>query len=375
HVRAPAPAPARGTAPAQARRRVPRPGGARGDRRAALLGALGRPEGAHPDRPRARRRAPAPPPRRAHRRRRPRGDGRDHGRDHPAQPRARAHGRLGEPPAPHRPAGRTLGHLGRRRPGGEGHRGGAALAGAHRGRVRRRRRPRMSTLVQILSPDFLLRDALVGSVLVGVVCPLVGAYFVLRRMIFLGVALPQLSAAGLAFPFVGYRLAVGAHEHGNVSERSLAMVGSFAFTLTGLLVLTAFERRGRETVEARIGVTYAIAAALTILFLAVDPHGDAEMVNLLKGDILATTRTSLTLLAYVLGAVVLVLFAFRKEFLLVSFDRDLAVVFGKRAALWDGLLYLLIGITISLGVMTAGPLVTFGFLVVPPLTARLVTRR
>ena len=233
----------------------------------------------------------------------------------------------------------------------------------------------MSTLVQILSPDFLLRDALVGSVLVGVVCPLVGAYFVLRRMIFLGVALPQLSAAGIAFSFVGYRLAVGVHEHGNVSERELAMLGSFAFTLGGLLVLTAFERRGRETVEARIGVTYAIAAALTILFLAVDPHGDAEMVNLLKGDILATTRTSLTLLASVLGAVVLVLFACRKEFLLVSFDRDLAVVFGKRAALWDGLLYLLIGITISLGVMTAGPLVTFGFLVVPPLTARLVTRR
>jgi len=233
----------------------------------------------------------------------------------------------------------------------------------------------MSTLVQILSPDFLLRDALVGSVLVGVVCPLVGAYFVLRRMIFLGVALPQLSAAGIAFSFVGYRLAVGAHEHGNVSERELAMLGSFAFTLTGLLVLTAFERRGRETVEARIGVTYAIAAALTILFLAVDPHGDAEMVNLLKGDILATTRTSLTLLASVLGAVVLVLFACRKEFLLVSFDRDLAIVFGKWAGLWDGLLYLTIGVTISLGVMTAGPLVTFGFLVVPPLTARLLTRR
>jgi len=233
----------------------------------------------------------------------------------------------------------------------------------------------MSTLVQILSPDFLLRDALVGSVLVGVVCPLVGAYFVLRRMIFLGVALPQLSAAGIAFSFVGYRLAVGPHEHGNLSERSLAMVGSFTFTLAGLLVLTAFERRGRETVEARIGVTYAIAAALTILFLAVDPHGDAEMVNLLKGDILATTRTSLTLLASVLGAVVLVLFACRKEFLLVSFDRDLAVVFGKWAGLWDGLLYLTIGVTISLGVMTAGPLVTFGFLVVPPLTARLLTRR
>jgi ABC-type Mn2+/Zn2+ transport system permease subunit len=233
----------------------------------------------------------------------------------------------------------------------------------------------MKELLQILSPDFLLREALVGSVLVGVVCPLVGAYFVLRRMIFLGVALPQLSAAGIAFSFVGYRLVVGPHEHGTLSERELAMVGSFAFTLAGLLVLTAFERRGRETVEARIGVTYAIAAAMTILFLALDPHGDAEMVNLLKGDILATTSASLGLLAGILGAVVLVLFAFRKEFLLVSFDRDLAVVFGKWAGFWDGLLYLTIGVTISLGVMAAGPLVTFGFLVVPPLTARLLTRR
>jgi ABC-type Mn2+/Zn2+ transport system permease subunit len=77
----------------------------------------------------------------------------------------------------------------------------------------------------------------------------------------------------------------------------------------------------------------------------------------------------------IFGAVVLVLMAFRKEFLLVSFDRELAVVFGKRVEVWDMLLYLTIGLAISLGVMTAGPIVTFGFLVVPPVTARLITRR
>jgi len=233
----------------------------------------------------------------------------------------------------------------------------------------------MDTLTEILRPEFLLRDALVGSVLVGAVCPLVGVYFVLRRMIFLGVALPQLSAAGIAFAFVAYRLVVGPHEHLNVNERSLAMAGAVAFTLGGILVLAALERRGRETLEARIGVTYTVAAALTVLFLAADPHGDAQMVNLLKGDILATTSASLGVLASVFAVVVVVLFAFRKEFLLVSFDRDLAVVFRKRVGLWDTLLYLAIGVTISLGVMTTGPLVTFGFLVVPPLTARLVTRR
>ena len=233
----------------------------------------------------------------------------------------------------------------------------------------------MSTLLEILDPNFLLHDALVGSLLVGLVCPLVGVYFVLRRMIFLGVALPQLSAAGIAFAFFAYRAVVGVHAHEEPSERALAMVGSFAFTLIGLLVLAALERRGRNMVEARIGTTYALAAAATILFLAADPYGEAHMVNLLKGDITTTQSGHVTLLAVVYGAVVLVLLALRKELLLVSFDRELAMVFGRRVVLWDGLLYLLIGITISLGVMTAGPLVTFGFLVVPALTARLVTRR
>ena len=106
-----------------------------------------------------------------------------------------------------------------------------------------------------------------------------------------------------------------------------------------------------------------------------DPGADAHMVSLLKGDILATTSASLSVLIGVFSLIVLLLFAFRKEFLLVSFDRDLAVVFRKRVGLWDSLLYLVIGVTISLGVITAGPLVTFGFLTLPPLTARLITHR
>ncbi len=203
----------------------------------------------------------------------------------------------------------------------------------------------MDTLVEIVSPGFILREALIGSVLVVGICPLVGVYFVLRRMIFLGVALPQVSAAGIALAFLVYRILVGQHQHFIASERWLAMTGSLSCTLIGLLILAAFAQH-RETIEARIGVTYAIAAAATILCLALDPAAEAHMVNLLKGDLLATTGLSLTLMGGV-----------------------------KHVGLWDSLLYLMIGITISLGVMTAGPMVTFGFLVIPPLTARMLTRR
>jgi ABC-type Mn2+/Zn2+ transport system permease subunit len=232
----------------------------------------------------------------------------------------------------------------------------------------------VTTLIEILSPDFLLRQALIGSVLVGLICPLVGVYFVLRRMIFLGVALPQISAAGIAFAALVHQLITNLFTHIALSERWLATIGSMSFTLVGLLVLAAFERQ-REMVEARIGIAYAVAAAASMLFLAANPTAEAHMVNLLKGDILATTGLSLTLMLGIFSVVVLVLMAFHKEFLLVSFDRELAVVFGKRVESWDILLCLMIGIAISLGVMTAGPVVTFGFLVVPPVTARIITRR
>ena len=233
----------------------------------------------------------------------------------------------------------------------------------------------MSTLAQILSPDFLLRDALLGSVLVGLVCPLVGVYFLLRRMIFLGVALPQVSAAGIAAAFFAYGIFVGPHAALGGGERVLAIAGSAIFTVAATLMLAMLERRGRERVEARIGATYAIAAAATMLLLAKDPHGDAEIVGLLKGDILATTSASLGVMGATFGVATLVLLAFRKELLLVSFDRDLAVVFGKRAGIWDLILYVVIAAVISLGVMAAGPMATFGFLVVPPLTMRLITRQ
>ncbi|HYC56936.1 MAG TPA: metal ABC transporter permease [Candidatus Binatia bacterium] len=231
----------------------------------------------------------------------------------------------------------------------------------------------MGVVSEMLAADFLLRNALVASMLLGVMCPMVGVYFVLRRMIFLGVALPQLSAAGVAFAFL-VGSALGLHVHGTAQERIVAAAGAFGFTMLGLLALAALERLGRETIDSRIGVTYAAAAAAGILFVVADPHGEAEMANLLKGDVVTTTGAGALELAGVFLIVLALLVAFRRDLLLVSFDREMARVLGKRVAAWDALLYLLIGLTISFGVMTAGPLLTFGFLVIPPLTARLLTR-
>jgi hypothetical protein len=62
-------------------------------------------------------------------------------------------------------------------------------------------------------------------------------------------------------------------------------------------------------------------------------------------------------------------FAFGREILLASFDPEFARTIGRKPARADALLFALLGVAIALGVRDAGPLVVFGFLVLPALAA------
>lgn len=227
----------------------------------------------------------------------------------------------------------------------------------------------MIKLLDILRPDFLLYHAVYGSVVVGFVCPLVGVYFLLRRLVFWGVALPQVSTAGIAFAFMLQGFGLNLLAGGESQERHLAILGSIIFTLLAILILAYLDRRGQGVSEGRIGTLYALAGAASILFVAWNAAGETEMLGLLKGEIVSISEQDFHAMLEVFGFVTLSLFLFQNEFLLVSYDRDMAVTLGRNVLVWDVFLYLIVGVTISLGVMTVGPLVIFGFLVIPPMAA------
>src|SRR5437867_5708103 len=120
----------------------------------------------------------------------------------------------------------------------------------------------------MLNPDFLLRHALYASVAIGFVCPLVGVYLVLRRLVFLGVALPQISAAGIAFAYLLHTVGVHLYLH-QEEEQIMVLTGSVLYVVAALIVLATLERRGRGIVVGRVGATCAAAAAASVLFVAV----------------------------------------------------------------------------------------------------------
>jgi ABC-type Mn2+/Zn2+ transport system permease subunit len=230
----------------------------------------------------------------------------------------------------------------------------------------------METLRQILSPHFLLRNSVYTSVLVGFACPLVGVFLVVRRLVFMGVALPQISSTGVAIAlslplWFGFKLA----GHPSESAHVLAFVGSITLSLAAILILAFLERHGRGQPEGRLGTAYVVAAALSILFLSKNPYGEVGWLDMLKGEVITISNFDLGLTAGTLALVLAVLGVFHKELLLVSFDRTMAMTLRKNVVFWDILLYLLIGLTVSMAVLSVGPLIAFGFLLIPALMAHL----
>jgi ABC-type Mn2+/Zn2+ transport system permease subunit len=226
----------------------------------------------------------------------------------------------------------------------------------------------MVSFREIFSPSFLLFPALLGSAILGLVCPLVGAHLILRRRIFLGLTLPQVAACGVAFTFWIYHEA--GWTHGAGGERLLAMAGSLFCTFIAMGVLAYLDRHATGSPEGRLAAAYALASALTILFVVFNPAGELEILNLLKGEVIALSESELQLLSLVYGVVLAGLVLFRREFLLTSFDADLAFLLTGGKGQWSTLLYLLCGLSIAVGVIMAGPLLVFGFMVLPPLAAR-----
>ncbi len=216
-----------------------------------------------------------------------------------------------------------------------------------------------ATPAQVFGIEFM-RRALVSGLLVSGVCAFLGMYVVLRRMVFLGVALSQMSSAGVALALL---------------TNAPPMLGSTALMLAGVGLMSYPWAPRKVRQDAFTGVGYAVASALGILLLAKSPQGEGHLLNLLFGNILLVSARDVTITAFVLGGVVLLHALFAKEMLFVSFDADSASASGYKTRVWEALLYLSVGLTIAFAIHAVGVLLAFSALVLPAVTALLVTRR
>lgn len=202
--------------------------------------------------------------------------------------------------------------------------------------------------------------ALAASLLVAILGAVLGVQVVLRRIVFVGAALSQISAVGVALAFL-----VGWDPTPTAFAITLLAVAGFAFVSEG-------RRLSRESV---LGLAYATASAATILLIGNTAHGTDDIMNLLFGNILATSPADLLRIAVAAVLVLGIQFACRRPFMLVGFDPDMARTLGFQPRWWNLAFYLSLGLAVSAVTKVAGSLLTFSFLVIPAMTALVVSKR
>lgn len=214
-------------------------------------------------------------------------------------------------------------------------------------------------MIEMLQYPFI-RTALLGTVAIGVTCAYLGVYVVLRRIVFVGATLAQISSAGIALGIL-----TGWSPSGLSLGLTLLAVLFFAHPMFG--------RRWPQ--DAVLGVLFTVSGAAAILLVAHTARGNEEVVNLLQGNLLALGAAEARLLAAAFAGLLLAHLVFYKEFLYLSFDPAMAATQGYRAGLWNLGFYALLGLAIALAIKSIGVLLMFAFLVIPASLGLVVARR
>ena len=213
-----------------------------------------------------------------------------------------------------------------------------------------------------LEYGFMVR-ALIGSVLVGVMCPLVGAYVVTRNLAFMGDALAHAVLPGMVLGFiVGFNPAIAAVPTG-VSVAVLVRVVS---------------RRAGLSTDTSIGILFAAMFALGLVMLARATRATQIGVNLedlLLGQILGISPTGIYVSLGITAIVILGLFALHHWLLFSSFDPVGSQVVGRRTNIIDYVFLVILALVIVIGIQAAGVILVMAMLVTPAATAYLLVRR
>jgi zinc/manganese transport system permease protein len=183
-----------------------------------------------------------------------------------------------------------------------------------------------------------------------------GLHVISRNVFFVDLALAQIAALGSTVAYLyGFELNDPVTYYVSLC---FAVLGAWFFSVARV-------RDDRVPQEAIIGLAFATASAGAILLSAENPHGAEHLRDMMAGSILVVSASEVRHAALLYGVIGVLHWVFRREFLLISMDREAARQSGMRVPLWDFLFYLSFAVIITSSVRIAGVLLVFILLIAP----------
>lgn len=216
----------------------------------------------------------------------------------------------------------------------------------------------MAFIEGLIEYDFL-QKALLTSIMVGVICGVIGCFIILRGMALMGDAISHAVLPGVA---ISYALGINFF---------------FGAVFTGVLTAIGIgfvSQNSRIKQDTSIGIMFTAAFALGVILITV-LESSTDLYHILFGNVLAV-RPSDMWITLGTGLVVLVsVYVFYKELLVTSFDETMAEVYGLPVRLIHYFLMTLLTMVTVASLQTVGIVLVVAMLITPAATAYLLTDR
>ena len=202
--------------------------------------------------------------------------------------------------------------------------------------------------------------AVLCGCLLAVTCGSFGVFVLMRRLGFISIALSECSACGIAAASLcGFP----------------PLAGATTMTLLAVCALSKDWERLRIPRDAILGAVFVFASALSVLLVSRSGMGLLEVKALLYGDLLLASSYDLMQIAMIHVPLLACLLLFLRSLLFSFMDNAGARVAGIPVRALELAFFVALGMLISSAAKMAGSLLVFCYLVVPPATGLLLSRR
>lgn len=207
----------------------------------------------------------------------------------------------------------------------------------------------IDNILELLGFDFF-QNAIIASLLTGVICGIIGTYIVARRIVFLSGGITHASFGGLGIAYFA-----------GLSP----LLGAALFSLASALGIQYISEKKKTREDSLIGMFWAAGMAIGILFIFMTPGYAPNLMSYLFGSVLTVSFTQIMLMLGLCLVTIVVFYLFFRPIFYIAFDTDYAKTHRIQVNLFNRLLMSLLALTIVLSINVVGIILVIAYLTIP----------
>ncbi len=211
----------------------------------------------------------------------------------------------------------------------------------------------------------MLLSAVIAGLAASIVSGIIGAYVVVKRIVFISGSIAHSVLAGIGF-------SLWLERSQGISWIS-PLYGALAAAILSALIIGWIYLYYRQREDTVIAALWSIGMAVGVLFISQTPGSNVELANFLVGNILWVSPTDLSILFGLDLLVFALVCVLHKRFLAICFDEEQARLQGVHVNALYILLLMLTAVAIVLLIQVVGVILVMTMLTIPAAISNVFT--